>query len=174
MWAPLHFPDECRSLGYFQRPGGAIWRGDGFRIPVVDPVGDVTAHDDEGVRRLHPLGQQLEFASGTRRITRARFDVGSDDGDAHALEVEPMALFLMRGLGYSNPDWGHGHWKGSLAVGRETWRLDQLDPADPTAQHVHHAVRARVDGQEGVGLLEQIIFGPHTQFGFHDQLDGAP
>jgi hypothetical protein len=26
----------------------------------------------------------------------------------------------------------------------------------------------------GIGIFEQIIFGPHTQFGFNDILDGAP
>ena len=33
LWAPIHFEHECRSLGYFQKPGGEIWRGDGFRLP---------------------------------------------------------------------------------------------------------------------------------------------
>jgi hypothetical protein len=27
---------------------------------------------------------------------------------------------------------------------------------------------------EGVGIFEQILYGPHTQYGFHDLLDGAP
>jgi hypothetical protein len=39
---------------------------------------------------------------------------------------------------------------------------------------VHNVVRARVGDRTGVGIFEQIIFGPHTQFGFHDLLDGAP
>ena len=51
--------------------------------------------------------------------------------------------------------------------------LADVDPTDFTAQHLHHVVRARVGDLVGVGLLEQIIFGPHTQFGFHDVLDMA-
>jgi hypothetical protein len=80
----------------------------------------------------------------------------------------------MRGLGYTSPEWSHGVWHGELAVGREDWRVDEQSPQDPTAQHVHHLVTARLGDREGVGLFEQIIFGPHTQFGFHDLLDGAP
>ena len=35
-------------------------------------------------------------------------------------------------------------------------------------------MRARVGDRTGIGIFEQIIFGPHTQFGFHDFLDGSP
>jgi hypothetical protein len=171
LWAPIHFEHECRSLGYFQRPGGEIWRGDGFRLPVVDPIETVT--DPTGLERFHPVGQQLEFVPGTRRIARATFDMADSAGATRTLEVESLGWFMMKGLGYTNPEWGHGVWAGER-IGREDWVHADADPADFTAQHLHHAVRARVDGIEGVGLLEQIIFGPHTQFGFNDTLDPAP
>ena len=48
-----------------------------------------------------------------------------------------------------------------------------MDPLDPTAQHVHHLVKATIGDKVGVGIFEQIIYGPHHQFGFHDILDGA-
>lgn len=172
LWAPVHFDQECRSLGYFQKPGGEIWRGDGFRLPVVEPIAAVT--DPESVPRFHPVGQRLTFTSGTRRVTTAEFDMTDAQGGLHTLRLESMGFFLMKGLGYTNPTWGHGTWTGAPRVGREDWVLAELDPTDFTSQHIHHAVRASVDGLEGVGLLEQIIFGPHTQFGFNDLLDGAP
>lgn len=178
LWAPIHFDDECRVVGYFQRPGGQIWRPDGHIVPVVDPVVPVTANDAPGVERIVPSGQRLTFARGSRRVTHAEIDVVREDGSAYVLDLEPIARFDMRALGYTNPDWGHGHWKGELATGHEHWRFADLDPLDPTHQHIHHTVRARVRDErhgdrEGVGLLEQIIFGPHTQFGFSDLLDGA-
>jgi hypothetical protein len=173
LWAPIHFDDECRILGYFQRPGGEIWRADGFRIPVTDPVPDVTDHHARGVYRLHPLDQRLTFRPGTRWITRAEIDVQAATGERYVLELEPRATFLMRGIGYTSPEWSHGVWHGELAVGREDWRIDEVSAQDPTAQHVHHLVSARIDDREGIGLFEQIIFGPHTQFGFRDLLDGA-
>ena len=171
LWAPIHFDQECRSLGYFQRPGGEIWRGDGFRLPVVDPIATIT--DPAAVERYHPVGQRLTFTPGTRRIERAEFDVTDAAGVVHTLELRSLGFMMMKGLGYTNPAWGHGTWTGAARVGREDWVLAEADPADFTAQHLHHIVTATVDGIEGVGLLEQIIFGPHTQFGFHDLLDGA-
>ena len=80
----------------------------------------------------------------------------------------------MRGLGYSSPDWGHGVWHDDLAVGRDDWKFADIAAGDPYHQHVHNVVRARVGDRTGVGIFEQIIFGPHTQFGFHDFLDGSP
>lgn len=171
LWAPIHFDDECRTLGYFQKPGGEMWRADAFAIPVLDPVPQVTAHDE--ATRLEPLGDRLTFAPGTRRVTRAEFDVRLPDGGTETLVLEPQRHILMKGLGYTSADWGHGHWKGEEAVGRETFKLDEADPADPTAQHMHHVVKARIGDREGVGFLEQIVFGPHRQYGFTDILDGA-
>jgi hypothetical protein len=174
LWAPIHFDDECRIVGWFQRPGGEIWRADGFRIPVTDPVAEVTDHHAPGVYRLHPLGQQLTFRPGTRWVSRAEIDVQAATGERDLLVLEPRAMFAMRGLGYTSPEWSHGVWHGELAVGRDDWTLDDLSPRDPTAQHVHHLVDARLGDRRGVGLFEQIIFGPHTQFGFREMLDGAP
>ena len=65
-------------------------------------------------------------------------------------------------------------WHGDLEIGTESWNLGEVEPLDPTAQHVHHLVTARIGDKEGLGILEQIIYGPHTQFGFSDILDGAP
>ena len=113
LWAPIHFDDECRSLGYFQRPGGQIWRGDGFRLPVVTPVAAIT--DPETAERYHPLGQRLTFAPGTRRITEGEFDVTADDGSIHTLRLRSLRHLMMKGLGYNNPGWGHGTWTGAAA-----------------------------------------------------------
>lgn len=179
LWAPIHFEDECRLFGYFQHPGGAFWRADGFRVPLLDPVPPSIDETTPGVHRLHPVDQRLSFRSGSRWVERAEFDLTQDDGEPYTITLEPQLRFQMKALGYTNPEWGHGHYHGELRVGGEEWNLSALDPADPTVQHVHHTVKATMpDGnggtKEGVGLLEQIIFGPHTQFGFDDLLDVAP
>jgi hypothetical protein len=178
LWAPIHFDDQCRSLGFFQHPGGEIWRGDGFVVPVVEPVAEITEHDAAGVVRLEPKGQELTFHPGTRWVSGAKLLVETHEGESVDLVLEPMEglRFSMRGLGYTNPDWGHGHWKGELAVGRESWVVADIEPTDPYFQHVHHGVRASIPalGLEGAGIFEQILFGPHTQFGFDDFLDMSP
>jgi len=170
-WAPIHFEQECRSLGYFERIGGRIWRGDAFRLPLVDPIQSIT--DPDALARFHPLRERLTFTPGTRRIKTAEFDLADSDGGIHTLRVESLGFQFMRSLGYMNPEWSHGLWTGAPRVGREDWVLADVDPTDLTFQHMHHTVRAEIDGIQGVGMLEQIIYGPHTQFGFHDIVDGA-
>ena len=173
LWAPIHFATDCVVAGWFQRPGGEFWRADGHRIAVLDPVVPTVSLEDPSVRRSDPVGQRLEFASGTRWVTHAAIDLCDADGSTAVLELEPLLRFDMRALGYHNPDWGHGLWHGELELGREDWNLDAVSPQDPTHQHVHHLVRARLGDAVGVGIFEQIIFGPHTQFGFTDVLDGS-
>ena len=40
-------------------------------------------------------------------------------------------------------------------------------------QHIQQVMRARMAGEEGVGVLEQICFGPHARYGFKETLDPA-
>jgi hypothetical protein len=115
----------------------------------------------------------LQFEPGTRWVSHAEIDLLGDGGEEIVLELEPLSRFDMRALGYMNPEWGHGLWHGELELGREDWNFDEVSPQDPTHQHVHHIVRARMGAKVGIGIFEQIIFGPHTQFGFNDILDGA-
>jgi hypothetical protein len=178
LWTPTHFDHECLTAGWFQRPGGAFDRPDGHRVAVTAPVAETVELDGTTVRRVDPVGQRLSFAPGTRWITAASVDLVDHTGAALQLDLTPRNRFDMRALGYMNPEWGHGLWHGELELGREDWTLADVSAQDPTHQHVHHLVEARLtdtDGtvHEGVGMLEQIIFGPHTQFGFHEILDGA-
>ena len=79
----------------------------------------------------------------------------------------------MKGIGYTHPEWGHGHWKGELAMAGESWKVDDVDPMALENQHIQQVVRARCDGREGIGVLEQICFGPHARYGFKEFLDPA-
>lgn len=173
LWSPIHFEDECLVAGWFQRPGGAFWRPDGHRIAVVDPVPTSVSIETGEVARLDPVGQHLSFHTGTRWVSAASIDLVGADGVPVVLELEPLARFDMRALGYMHPEWGHGMWHGELEIAREDWNFADISAQDPTHQHVHHLCRARMGDKVGVGIFEQIIFGPHTQFGFTDILDGA-
>lgn len=174
IWNPLHLEHECRLVGMFQDAEGGIWWSSGRRVPASTDPPPVLDADDTTVEQLRPTGQDLEFEPGSRFIRRATLAVERADGSTTDVELDPVLRFDMRGMGYHHPEWGHGMWKGELAVGGESWRSDDLDVLDPYGQHVQHVVRARVDGQVGVGTLEQIIFGPHRPSGFHDLLDVAP
>jgi hypothetical protein len=102
----------------------------------------------------------------------------SREGEKYDIELEPMLRFQMNAIGYQHPEWGHGWWKGELATGSESWRLDDLAALDHKHIHLHSICRARMAGPDrerhGYGLLETIVFGPHSPSGFQALLDGAP
>ena len=83
----------------------------------------------------------------------------------------------MRGLGYGHPEWGHGIYHGDLEVGADSFDLADMAPADPGSLHIQAfgAVTFQDDTQrhEGVGVLEQLIIGPHAPSGFTEVLDLA-
>ena len=43
------------------------------------------------------------------------------------IELEPVLLHRMKGLGYQHPTWGHGKWQGELAVAGESWDADSVN-----------------------------------------------
>ena len=97
----------------------------------------------------------------------------SKAGERLEISLEPLICCRFKGMGYSHPEWGHGFWKGELAVGGESWKCDDLDPMALENQHLQQVVRARMGDEVGVGVLEQICLGPHATYGFKEFLDGA-
>ncbi len=70
----------------------------------------------------------------------------------------------------------------TTATASEAWQKtnEVLQPfsaiADPIAlenQHIQQVMRARLGDEEGIGVLEQICFGPHATYGFKEFLEGA-
>jgi hypothetical protein len=85
-----------------------------------------------------------------------------------------LPSFLSSAISSAKGRVGHGHWKGELAIGGESWRSDDLDPMAFENQHLQQVVRATsASGAQGVGVLEQIAFGPHARYGFKELIDPA-
>ena len=63
-----------------------------------------------------------------RRAGAAEIALVSKTGERRDIALEPLLCFRMKGIGYSHPEWGHGRWKGELAIGGESWREADLDP----------------------------------------------
>jgi hypothetical protein len=169
VWAPIQFEDRCILLGTFQDADGRPWHAHGAQVPTWASQVDANLGARPAVKTLHDPRHTIEFEPGTRRARAARlaFD-GSDE-----VVLEPLLTFQMCGIGYFSAEWGHGLWKGEQAVGVERWELAKLDPLDPRHVHVQQVVRARMGEREGIGVLEQLILGPHGPSGFRGLLDGA-
>ncbi len=166
LWAPINFDDVCVHFDVNEDGDGRRWHANGNLVRVGD-------FDAAAVEYAASVDHRVRWRPGTRRAAAAAIVVTPWRRDPLTIELEPLFAFQMRGLGYLDPEWGHGMWKGDQAVGGEVWTLADLDPLDPRHVHVQQVCRARMDGREGIGVLEQLVLGPHAPSGFRSILDGA-
>ena len=96
------------------------------------------------------------------------------DGSAEELIFEPILRFHMKGIGYFHPEWGHGYWHGDAAEHGEVWKTDEMNPTDPTNFHVENLCRVRRGNETGIGVMEQLMLGPHPATGLTGFVDVAP
>lgn len=163
-WTPVNFPhgslffhvnNDERGEAWNTR---AAWAGEGGEAAeLAEGHGSMRTRLDQGTR--WPAGGTLSLALR---------------GAPEQVSFEPLGRFQMRGLGYTHPQWGHGHYKGPLCVEREDIVLADLDPLLPENLHVQMPVRViGSDGSDGVGVFEQLIIGPFAPLGLGEFLDGA-
>lgn len=176
-WVPLGFDDVCTQFNTFEDTAGrptqlAAHVQPAYADPATIPVGAST-----GVREMSDAQLAVRWRSGTRHPEGGAITMRDAAGAPWRIELTPLLTLLTKGIGYHHPEWGHGLWKGELALGHERFRPDELDPLRPENVHVHQVVRARLEGPEGgcqgLGILETMCFGPHAPSGFTGFLDGA-
>jgi hypothetical protein len=170
LWAPLHFEDRCTHLALHENTDGSRWLETAM---VLDPMpGDVEPWQRVGVRECHDIRYQIEWEPGRREMHRASLAFHDPvEGETH-IELEKLFTFYMRGIGYIHPYWAHGRAHGALEIGRESIKVDELDPADPTTLHVQTIVKAAMGDRTGIGVLEQLPFGEHEPTGLTGLFDG--
>ncbi|MFQ5515218.1 MAG: hypothetical protein ACE5FG_12405 [Myxococcota bacterium] len=173
LWAPIHWETRCTHFLIFEDADGVPWHEDAMIVPAYASPGDLPGVEDPATEHLVGLEHRLEYEPGTRRARHAELRMVSRAGERYEIELEPQLCFRMKGIGYTHPEWGHGRWQGELAVAGESWKTEALDPLALENQHIQQVVRARMRGEEGVGVLEQLAFGPHARYGFTEFLDGA-
>jgi hypothetical protein len=167
LWAPLNFDDRISLYHINADSDGKPWN----THAVVCTL--------DGVRQIETdrCRSDLVYKPGTRHARSAMLWIERPDRREITIELTPRAQFYMSGLGYMSPEWGHGRYKGELAVGYEAFDLSKLDETKPEFLHIQALCHARMtDGQqvhEGVGVLEQLILGPHTPSGLTGVLDPA-
>lgn len=176
-WVPLDFDDRCTQFNTFEDPRGRPAQLAAVVQPAYADPSLIPPGQDPGLREMRGASLQVRWKPGTRHPDGGTITMQDDDGATWRVEMQPLATLLTKGLGYHHPEWGHGMWKGELALGHEQLRLDGLDLLRPDHVHVHQLVRAQLrapDGRRsGTGLLETMCFGPHAPSGFRGFLDGA-
>ena len=172
LWAPINFDDVCTHFDVNEDAAGRAWHANGIVANVLD-TDAVEPTDASSIESMRTVGHEIEWQTGTRRARRAAILFEPHRGEPMRLELEPISTFQMLGLGYLNPEWGHGLWKGDLAVGGDVIDLSAVDPLDPRFIHVQQVCRARLGDRTGLGVLEQLVLGRHEPSGFEKLFDGA-
>jgi hypothetical protein len=173
LWAPIQWEDYCTHFGVYEDSQGLPWHSGGAIVPAYPTSEGIPGSEDPGTRKMASVSYRITHKSGTRRASAAELTLAESSGQRHVIALEPIMIFQMKGLGYTHPEWGHARWKGELAVAGESWKIADLDPLAIDNVHTQQLVRARMDDQEGIGILEEICLGPHAPSGFMEFLDGA-
>jgi len=173
IWSPVHFDDCCVHFGAFEDRHGDCWYTNAAIVPAYATDSQFELLEEPGTRRMTRVTNRIDWVKGTRRAARVELGLVPPRGDTVKIELEPMLAFQMQGIGYGHPDFGHGMWKGEEAIKSERWNVFEQNPLEPRGLHVQQVCRARMGSQVGVGLCEQVVFGPHAPSGFTEFLDGA-
>jgi hypothetical protein len=141
-------------------------------VPVLDSPDAPTYGDVPKAEELEGVAYELQWQPGKREMESAAIEVTHADGSVDRIEFEPFYTFRMRGIGYMHPQWAHGSIHGELEVGGESIALEDFAPLDPSSIHIQTLCRVRMGDRVGVGVLEQLVFGPHAPTGLTGILDG--
>ena len=109
----------------------------------------------------------------------ATIEMNDAAGAGYRIELTPKWNFYMSGLGYTHPEWGHGRYRGELAVAYDAIETAKVNESEFHFLHVQAFSTARLTGPNGLersgcGVLEQLIIGAHAPSGFKGLLEGAP
>ncbi len=167
--APLNFETFSTHFEVEELFDGRRWHETGFVTPVDTGHGSAP-------ETMRSIDYRMAWAPGTRRAGWFEIDLVPWTGDPSTVRLEPLFHFHMLGLGYGHPEWGHGVWKGELAVAGDRWDLPVTDPNAPEQLHIQTLVRATTSGglgeHEGIGILEQLAIGRHVPTGLDGLFDG--
>jgi len=173
LWAPLQFKDRCTHALVFEDARGRAWCQEAMILPSYGSPAEIPGPEDPRTERFPRVEHKIDYVPGTRRAKSAEIALVGWAGERKVIQLEPLLCFRMKGIGYTHPTWGHGQWKGELAVAGESWRTANLDEMAIENQHIQQVMRVTMDGEQGIGVMEQLAFGPYPRYGFNEFLDPA-
>ncbi len=160
-WAPLNFEDRCTLFTVSELPDGSRWHQAGSILSLYPDASETQAAVDHN----------LVFEPGTRWLKGGKITLAPAAGEPMEITVQPLYHFLMKGLGYGDPKWGHGMWVGPNEVDGIQYDLAKEKPMENL--HVQTVSLVKAGNREGIGIYEVILIGPHKRYGFEGLMDPA-
>ncbi|MCA6335178.1 MAG: hypothetical protein IM664_11295, partial [Phenylobacterium sp.] len=127
-WTPLNFPDRSVFFHVNADADGEAWN----TCAVILPDG---AGPGGGRHTGEAAMEDVVMIPGTKHIASATLAIPLAQGSAK-VAFQPFLTFLMRGIGYGQPQWRHGGYKGELAVEREDIDLSGVNYLSPENLHI--------------------------------------
>ena len=116
----------------------------------------------------------ITYEKNSRRVLKAEFYSQKVDGNEVRVIIEPKYRMFMCGLGYMQPEWAHGMYRGDNESMYDSYDPSE-DPHDPPFLHVQAIsdFTVSMNGQtsKGIGVLEELLIGKHKPSGFEGLLD---
>ena len=169
LWAPINFETFSTHFDVNELFDGKRWHETGV-------IAQVDTGDGVLPEAMRAMDYRVGWTPGTRYAEWFEIDLVPWIGEPSTIRLEPLFHFQMLGIGYGHPEWGHGVWKGELAVGGDRWDLPIETPNAYEHVHIQAIVRATTTGgvgeHEGIGILEQLALGRHVPTGLDGLLDG--
>lgn len=168
LWAPLNFEDRITLYHVNEDGAGYPWN----QAAVMCML------DGTEPEEMEKCWSKITYKLGTRHAKEASLFLENKAGELTTIDLTVKWQYYMLGMGYNNPEWSHGMYKGELAVGYDSFKLEDITTSSPPYHHIQAFVSARMtlpNGQtrDGVGILEQMIVGPHAPSGFKNNEDVA-
>jgi len=163
LWSPVNFEKLCTHFDVNELADGRRWHTAAALVPIGG-----------GAEEIPSVDYRIDFRPGTRHADHAELYFRRASGEELTVRLDPLYNFSMSGLGYLHPTWGLGMAVGENETTGESWDLADVDPTAPLHWHVQAVCRATLGRREGIGVLEQLIIGPHSPSGFSDLFDLAP
>ncbi|MBN7796940.1 hypothetical protein [Parahaliea mediterranea] len=172
-WLPLNWGKRCTLAGAFEHSDGYQWHNDQVILPTYEHFEAHPAVIDADIRHWQgTIDHAISFRPGTRQAQSATISMSDRSGERLDISVEPLLVHYMKGLGYQNPEWGHGRWHGELEIGAEYWDLSTLDTLAFENLHIQQVVKATCGNETAYGVFEQFHMGPYEPYGFTHHADG--
>ena len=172
LWTPLFWDDHISHAIFFDGPNGEPLVREGLTAPLYRTEAEVPDNGQSLIEKQLTASHRVEYHPGTRLAASAEVDLIGHDDSIRTIKMTPILKFMMKGLGYTHPDWRQGAWQGELEIGHESFDPRQLDPLAAENIHNQQVVKVSDGHREGVGVMEQIFFGPYKPSGFNGILDG--
>lgn len=171
IWCPTVFDDVCTHAALNHDAEGKPWHESGAVVPRIgadDPV-----IDPGRVQRANAAELDVTWTPGTRWAEQLTMRLGMWSADPIEVSYEPLVRFQMSGIGYRHPEWNHGVWQGEAEATRDSFATAEVSPDAPEFVHIQALSRATWGDRTGMGVVEQLVIGPHEPSGLTGIVDGA-